>query len=63
MARITRRRFLEDSLWVATAALAAEAIPGIARAQEAPEPAKKASPNERVRVCCIGVRAAIRGPK
>ena len=61
MPRISRRRFLEDSLFAASAALAASHIPGIAQAAEeqAPGPAERrraVGANDKIRVCCIGVR-------
>lgn len=57
MAKLTRRRFLEDSLLVATAALVGGDSLSSALAQEAPAAgaAKTAGPNEQIRVGVIGV--------
>jgi len=52
MSGISRRRFLEDSLFAAAAAAAAGSA-RIARAQEAP--VKKAAPSDVIRVAVIGV--------
>jgi predicted dehydrogenase len=52
MSGISRRRFLEDSMFAAAAAAAASSA-RLARAEEAP--AKKAGPNDVIRVAVIGV--------
>jgi predicted dehydrogenase len=52
MSRITRRRFLEDSMFATAAAIAAAGQARFARAQEA---GKKAAPSDRLRVAVVGV--------
>jgi predicted dehydrogenase len=51
MSPLTRRRFLEDSMFAAAAALAAGALP--ARAADGEKQSK--SPNEKLGVACVGV--------
>ncbi|MBI2824381.1 MAG: Gfo/Idh/MocA family oxidoreductase [Planctomycetia bacterium] len=51
MSRLSRRRFLEDSMFAAAAAVAAGGV----RASAADEPQSK-SPNEKIGVACVGVR-------
>ncbi len=50
MERLSRRRFLEDSLL----GLAALSVPGAARADK-PEKGRKIGPNDRIRVAVIGI--------
>lgn len=50
MASLSRRRFLEDSMWAATAALAAGSVAHTSRAADA-----SSSPNEKLGVAIVGV--------
>jgi predicted dehydrogenase len=54
MSSLSRRRFLEDSMLAAAAAVAAGGV-GRLHAEEAGAPASK-SPNEKLGVACVGVR-------
>jgi predicted dehydrogenase len=53
MSQRTRRRFLEESLFAATAALAGGSA---SHALAEPATRRSSSPNEQIRVACIGVR-------
>ena len=55
MPQITRRRFLEDSLMAATAALVGGDGMGTALAQEGAARVKTAGPNDQIRIAVIGV--------
>ena len=52
MSHKSRRRFLEDSMFAAAAAAAANALPAYAQ----DEPKQSTSPNERISVAVVGVR-------
>ncbi len=54
MSRTSRRRFLEDSMMAATIAAAAAWRANPASKLFAEEPAAADSPNEKLRVCCVG---------
>ncbi len=57
MSRLTRRRFLEDSLLVASTALAAVNLPGIAAAEEPARSTRTFGPNDKIRIGVIGVKS------
>ena len=54
MPRLSRRRFLEDSVFAASLAALA-AVPETA-ASAPPSPARRVGPNDKIRVACVGVR-------
>src|SRR2546423_4794348 len=56
MSRLSRRRFLEDSMLAAAAAAAASATARLARAADE-DPGRKASPSDVIRVAVIGVNS------
>ncbi len=53
MSRISRRRFLEDSMFAAAAAVGASSLGNRAWAQNASS-GRRVGPNDRIRIACIG---------